>query len=389
MFEFFPGNYKWSRNAIFAADVGGAASEVFEIAQPLNAMPEGADPGELWYESWKRMGERIENLAKEDEAANHLLSASRKFLRAALYYITAEDQLDYRQIRRLQVYEKAIECFQKGVEYSGRPTEFVEVPYEGTTLPSLFMPAYQADGSPSPCMIHFDGSEDVKELTYLAVNHGMADRGVSLLIVDHPGSGGGLRLRGLPVRHDIEVAASACVDYLEGRDDVDSDRIGIIAQSLGGYYAPRSAAFEKRLKCCVAWGALWDWAANIKERASWYPTSHEFLANLFRTEDPEELAFKVSQFTLEGVADKIECPLLVVHGENDRQIGLWAAQKTYEAAVNSPRRELKVFTFNTGGVEHCQIDNVTLATDYMYDWIAEVLEANPIPLHAMPAAAAR
>ena len=53
----------------------------------------------------------------------------------------------------------------------------------------------------------------------------------------------------------------------------------------------------------------------------------------------EEAIELTKQYTLEGVADKITCPLLVIHGENDRQVPLWHAEKTIEAAVNSPESE--------------------------------------------------
>jgi fermentation-respiration switch protein FrsA (DUF1100 family) len=81
--------------------------------------------------------------------------------------------------------------------------------------------------------------------------------------------------------------------------------------------------------------------------------------------------------TLEGVADKITCPLLIMHGENDRQIPLWHAQKTFEAAVNTPNKRLKIFTLAEGGAEHCQADNGSMAVDYAADWVAEVLGGNP------------
>jgi fermentation-respiration switch protein FrsA (DUF1100 family) len=90
----------------------------------------------------------------------------------------------------------------------------------------------------------------------------------------------------------------------------------------------------------------------------------------------EEAAAVAKQFVLEGVADKITCPLLVVHGENDRQIPLWHAQRLIEAAVNSPNRKLKVFTLAEGGAEHCQVDNQVLAVDYMADWVAKTLGGN-------------
>ena len=68
-----------------------------------------------------------------------------------------------------------------------------------------------------------------------------------------------MRLRGLTGRHDGEHWSSACVDWLENRDDVDPARIGVMAWSLGGYHALRAAAFEKRFSLCVAWGANYNW----------------------------------------------------------------------------------------------------------------------------------
>jgi dipeptidyl aminopeptidase/acylaminoacyl peptidase len=85
----------------------------------------------------------------------------------------------------------------------------------------------------------------------------------------------------------------------------------------------------------------------------------------------------VRQMTLEGIADKITCPLLIVHGENDRQVPLWHAQRTYEKAVNSPGRELKICRLADGGAEHCGADNSSLVVDYMTDWVAEKLGACP------------
>ncbi|MGC0239493.1 alpha/beta hydrolase family protein [Arthrobacter sp. SD76] len=90
----------------------------------------------------------------------------------------------------------------------------------------------------------------------------LAKRGISTLVMDTPGSGEALRMRGLKARYDTEVWASACVDYLENDPEVDQTRIGLVGWSLGGYYAPRAAAFEKRLKLVVAWGALHDWGGD-------------------------------------------------------------------------------------------------------------------------------
>jgi fermentation-respiration switch protein FrsA (DUF1100 family) len=66
-------------------------------------------------------------------------------------------------------------------------------------------------------------------------------------------------------------------------------------------------------------------------------------------------------------------PFLVTHGEKDRQIALDYARQTYAQLVNSPRRELKIFTAREGGVEHVGADNMAFARDYIADWFAERL----------------
>ena len=69
---------------------------------------------------------------------------------------------------------------------------------------------------------------------------------------------------------------------------------------------------------------------------------------------PEAALEVTRKMTLQGIVEKITCPLLVAHGENDRQVPLWMATKTYEEAINSPNRKLKIFTLEEGGAEHCQ-----------------------------------
>ena len=382
MFEYFPDNYTWSLAAMQPLNSSGCIAEVDDACRPLKELSKrGDDPDavEAWHENWKRVAEKVEHLAARDEEAGHHLSAGRKYLRATLYYSAAERFLNNRDPRKLETYKKFLSSFKKAIQLRREPVEWVEVPFKDSSLPALFVPAL--GGGKAPCMIHFDGFDVMKETIYSRVGSEYRRRGISLLIVDHPGVGEALRMRNMYSGPDTEVPAAACVDYLETRSDVDPERIGIIAVSLGGYYAPRAAAFEKRLKCCVAWGAIWDWGQIWEHRLSGH-TKHLpvplFQLTWVLGKDTDEEALEVTKkMTLEGVADKITCPLLVVHGENDRQIPLWHAEKTIEAAVNSPKRELKVFTSAEGGVEHCQADNQTLFIDYATDWIAEVLGGNP------------
>ena len=384
MYEYFPGNYWWSAMVTNSLGMGGEMTEIDPVCAGLRELAQGEiGPAEraTWARAWRGLGERVEALAARDAEQGLQASATRKYFRAANYLFVGEvmDPASDGDPGKLDHYRAAQRAFRSGVEHAARPVEFVEVPFEDNTLPALFVPAVGVDG-PAPCLVHFDGKDDVKEVTYLRHREGLADRGISLLIVDHPGSGEVLRLRRLYARHDIEVAATAAVDYLVGRSDVDPDRLGIIAQSMGGYYAPRSAAFEKRLKLCVVWGAIWSVLDVLADTGtSLEPDNWKLLGPLPHAEAVRE---RLAPFTLEDVIDQLECALLVFHGENDRQVPLWTAERTVERAVNAATRELRVFTNEEGGAEHCELDLFSQATDYIHDWVANFFAAVPAGMDA-------
>ena len=385
MFEYFGGNYSWDLGVLMALQLGGHPSEIDEACRDLKpwAAREDAKTNPevqtAWLEAWLGIAEKVSAKAAADEQEGHRLSAANKYRRACVYYQTAERMAPHGDSRKQDCYRRYLETFEKAVTLAGVPMEWVEVPYEGTSLPSLFL--HGAGEGPRPCMIGFDGFDVTKEWTYLSgMAPELARRGVSVLIVDHPGVGLALRERGLPAVVETERPAAACLDYLEGRDDV-NERVGIMGMSLGGYYAPRAAAFEPRLKACVAWGARWDNAGSHgrilrdPNAARSIPGWIDHALWVYGQPDVESCAEMIAQMTLEGVAERIACPLLVAHGENDRQVPGEQARQTVDAAVNSPRAELRVFTREEGGCEHVNGDNFSLAIDVIADWCAEVLEA--------------
>jgi dienelactone hydrolase len=383
MFQYFPENYAWSMAVLHALQMGGVISEIDDVCRELKEASKKDDDRaqEAWCESWRTIGQRVETIAGVDEKAGRTLSAGRKFLRAAVYYLEADRMLPIHDPRKIESYKHGLALFKKGAQLSKEPVEWVEIPFRGKSMPALF--STPPGNVRRPCMVHFDGFDMLKEFLYIMNAETFRRRGISVLVVDHPGVGEALRLRGMIGGPDTETPAAACVDYLEKRREVDSQRIGIIAQSLGGYYGPRAAAFEKRFKCCIAHGAMWDFGEGIRKRlqgkggeksvGKW----EDQLMMVFGKNTLDEAVKVAQQLTLEGIADKITCPLLVIHGENDRQVPLAHARKTIDAAVNSPKKELKIFTPAEGGAEHVQIDNRTLGVDYAADWAAEVLGGDP------------
>ncbi|MCG8440971.1 MAG: alpha/beta hydrolase, partial [Caulobacterales bacterium] len=175
MFHYFPDNYAWSNIVQCALSLGGEIGEIHQICEPLKAIQgeKSADANAKSFEAWLAMAERVESLAERDESLGNKLSASRKYFRATVYYLFAEMQTTMRSDKKIPTYLSGQRTFKKGVTLAGEKVEWVDVPYEGTTLPGLFVPA-KTDRMKAPCVVHFDGFDWNKELMYALERQDMA-----------------------------------------------------------------------------------------------------------------------------------------------------------------------------------------------------------------------
>jgi pimeloyl-ACP methyl ester carboxylesterase len=272
--------------------------------------------------------------------------------------------------------EKAIDLQTKGILRRHPSVERVEVPYEGRSLPALFMKARDVS-DPAPTVVLFDGLDNCKEMSVLFCGLEFAARGWNTLAIDGPGQGESLRLRDIKSRYDYEVAGIAAYEYVATRPEVDPDRIAVMGYSFGGYYAPRVAAFEKRYVACVAFGAMhWnmvEWVEKIRHNVTTDPkrssTSHFQVPWVFGARDLDHAIEMAEDFNLNGIAEKIECPVLVAHGIDDRIVPLEDAENLI-AAIGAKDKTLLVFTPEMGGAEHVQVDNRQVGVDLICDWLA-------------------
>ena len=379
-FMMFPGNYTWSAavRGVIATSLWGG-SDLGEIYKVANALKGHAGDGRAWFGAWNAMADKIVRIAQEAEQQGHLTTASAAYMRAANYIQTGERLLQPRSEESQQAYAQAVALFKKGI--SNVPflsIEAVEVPFEGgKSLPGYFVKTRDAASAPLPTLVFFDGLDITKELQYFRGVPELAKRGMACLIVDIPGTGESIRFRGMPARFDTETAGTASVNYLETRADVDRDRLAVMGISLGGYYAPRAAAFEPRFKACVSWGAIWDYQATWKRRvekafASALSVPGEHIMWVLGVSNIDDALKKLERFRLAGVADKVQCPYLLTHGEKDAQIPMEDAQALF-AAIGARDKTLKVFTLEEGGFEHCQGDNLTIGMAYIADWLCDKL----------------
>lgn len=379
MFNYFP-NYVWNLTVSIALGSGGQIGEIMDMSQPLlEKANNGEDAGTRdFMVEWVRVADKLIGLAEEEEAKGRLFSAGEMRKRAALYYIVAERMQGQGDPERMVVYQTGLANFAKGTQQAGDKVQRFEVPYGDKVIPVLYTPAEGVEG-PAPAVVYLNGLDSCKELLYWSwLPHALTKRGIATLCVDQPGTGESLRLQEMPAHYDSEKWGTPIYEWLAARDDVDPARIGITGISLGGYYAPRVCANEPRYASGAVWGANHNWAEVQQKRLKREgenPVPHywDHVKWVFGTKDMDTFLEKAAGFCLDGQMEKIKVPFLVTHGAKDRQIALEYAHQSYDQLVNSPRRELKIFTDREGGVEHVGADNMSFGRNFIADWFAETL----------------
>jgi len=389
MYMYFPTNYVWSMSVVATLNNGGLIDDVDKASRPvLEASEHGDDVGtELLYASWQAVADRLLAAAETDEARGWNKGAADKYYRAALYTSQAERLQSPKWEGRKAAYQKSIDLMLKHVALGEVPLTTVDIPYAGDDAPAgsslpgyFYRAAGDGSGAPTPLVVMWNGLDSTKEMMYTSgFPQQLAARGISTLMMDPPGSGEALRMRDLRARYDTEVWAASTLDWVEEHAaelGIDATKVGLVGWSLGGYYVPRATAFEDRIALAVAWGANYDWAAvqeARRRREGENPVPHywDHVHWVFGASDMDDFIEKTKGMRLEGVVDKITVPFLITHGIGDRQIPVEYAHREYEGAVNSPKRELRIFTQEEGGAEHIGLDNMPYVGEFTADWIAE------------------
>ena len=380
-FMYFPEDYRWSHGILIglnSAPWGGA--EIDDINRIGLRLKSQLGNDTAWFQEWSKQAQKVEREGRAHLAEGRRTTAASHLFRAANYYHVGERFLQPKA-NGLEAYKRGVDCFRDAAKLIRRPLiESVEIPYEGGFLPALLVHAEDCGRKgPAPAMVYFDGFDVTKEIQYFKGVPDLAARGISCLIVDGPGNGEAVRFRNQWLHHETERYATAAYEFLAARCDIDAKRIGVMAISLGGYYAPRAAAFEPRFAACIAWGAQWDyweiWRSRFEKLDSGklpsLSVAWQHLLWIFNVNTREEAMKKLEPFKLDGVVQKINCPFLMLHGEGDEQIPLATAQKCFDA-VGSKQKTFKLFTREEGGYHHCQIDNATISVAYMWDWLESV-----------------
>jgi alpha-beta hydrolase superfamily lysophospholipase len=284
----------------------------------------GVDPNDLrklmrsigcwedWCRVWSQEAARHETLAEQANAQGHALTAAEAYVRAAIYYhygkhLFAEHPAEFRA-----AHDAMLRCYTAGATKLTNPVEHIEFPFRGIAMAGWIRKP-QGIARP-PVAVILPGLDACKEELH-AWASAFVERGMAAITLDGPGQGE--TAFHLPTTHEWGAVLGAVIDVLEKRSDVDGRRVGVVGQSLGAIYVPLAAAGEPRLKACIANCGPFDWGTVLPKMPK---VSQEVFRVRSHAKTMDEAYALSRMITLEGRAEHIKCPLLVVFGAGDKLI---------------------------------------------------------------------
>lgn len=365
--ELFPQNEDWSLQTMrLLAQVAVGGADLFECARTAARIGAESTDEELWQREWSRTAQEV---AAQGEAAlerGDVTTARRALFRSCSYYRHSEFFLGSHDPRRTEAYTNGRNNFRKAAALTGGLVEQIEVPFEGSSMEGYIVRP-DATGVRRPTVLFLGGADSWAEELYFMGGSEFPAREMNVVMVDTPGRGSSLRFKNMYSRPDYEVPVKAVLDFLETREDVDPDRFGLAGVSFGGYYAPRAAAFEPRVKAVAAWCGTWSILTDFYE---FYPPLQEQLQWLTGSKDDAEARHKLASFTLDGVADKLQIPVYVMHGTDDIIMDIDGARRFVKALRTD---DVTFDVYEAAGSLHCSYDYFAVAVARLTDWFSHRL----------------
>jgi alpha-beta hydrolase superfamily lysophospholipase len=369
-------------------DVSAAGGDSGEALQAIGAV-KGGD-AESWYAAWLAAGDRT---SARSQLINDALSRGNALLRAHTYYRSAEFFLPPDDARRADVYRKNVLAFYQGLDAQGVLYERSAIPYGSHHLNAVYYPG-PAGADSRPLLVVVGGYDSTLEELYLGIAAAAHQRGYSVLTYEGPGQGAVLREQGLTMQADWEKPNAAVLDaFLSNHPK--PRKIVLLGESLGGYLAPRAAAFESRIDGVVAYDIWYDGYAiatrHVPSFIFWlHAHGHDALLESLARRNPDSGsrwavangqwvfgvhgmfdvldAFKA--YRLAPVAAEIKQDVLLLAGTEDHFVPIDQLKLTQDALTSARSVTAVTFDAASGGALHCQMGAPSLWQGVLFDWMA-------------------
>ncbi|WP_420632392.1 alpha/beta hydrolase [Candidatus Leptofilum sp.] len=305
---------------------------------------------------------------------------------AASYLRAAEFFAEHNSPQRKAIYQD----FQ-GTFYAAFADEDItrhEVPYGGSCLPAMTLPS--AAQPTKGTILLFGGFDSLIE-EFFVIWKFFAEAGYRVIAFEGPGQGGARQQYNLAFDHDWEKPVRTILDYFE------VEAATLIGISMGGYWAIRAAAFEKRIQRVVSWSPVYDWLeqipgfaqkmvqlivrwegmmnATIRLRMRLFPILDHAVNQamyMVKKDQPMDAVRWLLGMNKDHLhSDKVTQDVLLVGGENDAFQPIKLLHKQQAALVNARSVATRIFTKAENADMHCQMGNLNLAMSEIESWLRQ------------------
>jgi hypothetical protein len=388
-------------DADFDAQLQRTASAAYSNSADLGevlATAQRVKPGDpaSWFVEWSELARRVEATAKDQAARGHRVNAAGAFLRASEYWRQSFFFLrhDIDDPRLQQAWRAHRAAFRSALPLLRYPTTIAAIPLGAARMTSYLM---RPEGPvvPRPTIILPAGYDSTAENGFCATGFMALAHRMNVLAWEGPGQGGVLYEDKVAMRPDFEVVLPPVIDWLIAQDGVDPKALILVGRSFAGYLAPRAAAHEKRLRALVCDPGQYDFVSRFLgttiDEDTWQkvlakdplvdaklqhamdaPGKQEWYGARMATQGAKTVGdFMRLQplYTLEGHAELISCPTLIVDCEGD-----FASQgDTLYAALKCEKTMIKLDAASGAG-GHCGGLGQIVWETAVFAWIEDMLK---------------
>ncbi|HPC41679.1 MAG TPA: alpha/beta hydrolase [Spirochaetota bacterium] len=367
-------NMNYTFNRVYSVN-GGDLVEIREASKRIKTL-----------EDWSR---EFIGLAEKARSEGRLLNAA-AYYRGANFYLHPDDP---RKTMTYETYLSLIHDIYREDFETGMIKE-LKVPFAGGFLPVWHAGPAAAGERRNVVVMHL-GNDSIKE-ELVPLVHFFREAGLELFLFEGPGQGEALYRYGIHMIPEWEKPVKAVLDHFN------LDDITLIGLSLGGYLAPRAAAFEPRVSRVIAWGVMYDFFDVVVSRRgkflemllkSLLAIRASVLVNgiirlkmkkdtytrwglehgmfLMDAKDPYGYFKKIIRFSMKKISHLVSQDFLLIGSTHDHFIPAGHFGLQISKLVNTRSLTGRIFTRSEHAENHVSFGNTTLVLRYIISWIRE------------------
>lgn len=312
---------------------------------------------EDWPGLWKEQGDLHYAMAEEAMAQGHTVTAAAAYRRAAVYYHYGHYMLFDRPELKEELYRLSRETLGKALPIMRYPGKAVYIPCGENSIPAILREHPRAEGR----MVYLFGGADANKEEMTSFADCFLERGLSVLVVDNPGQGE--TVPGFPYsKKNFDRAVPAVVAYMRS---LGYRRFAVGGISFGGYLGPRAASVcPDDFAACFGCGGPFD----FRDIETMGPIFYGDFGHVLGLTTEEELLAARGEIDLSDVIGNLKCPLMIVHGTNDRIVDFAQSKEIVEKS-SSAEPHLVILE----GANHVCNNYVYRYRPLIADWVAEKL----------------